>query len=60
MVSSTAFRAHPFDIFLDNVSIIIAGIVFGLDINIIVLRWITDVPLIAHQNLQSQMTHIKK
>jgi len=40
MDSSTAFRAHPFDVFLDNGSVIIAGIAFGLDINIIVLRWI--------------------
>ena len=49
MDSSTSFRAHPFDVFLDNASIILAGIVFGLDINIIVLRWIFYMPLfIAH------------
>ena len=45
MDSSTAFRAHPFDVFLDNGSVIIAGIAFGLDINIIVLRWIIYMPL---------------
>ena len=51
MDSSTAFRAHPFDVFLDNGSVIIAGIAFGLDINIIVLRWIIYMPLfIAHHS----------
>lgn len=51
MDSSTAFRAHPFDVFLDNASVIIAGIVFGLDINIIVIRWIFYMPLFgAHHS----------
>ncbi len=49
MDSSTSFRAHPFDVFLDNGSVLIAGILFGLDLNIIVLRWIIYMPLfVAH------------
>ena len=49
MDSSTSFRAHPFDVFLDNTSVIVAGILFGLDINIIILRWVIYVPLfVAH------------
>ncbi len=52
MDSSTSFRAHPFDVFLDNASVIVAGIIFGLDINIIVLRWVIYMPLfvIHHTN----------
>lgn len=49
MDSSTSFRAHPFDMFLDNASVIAGGILFGLDINIIILRWIIYMPLfVAH------------
>lgn len=51
MDSSTSFRAHPFDVFLDNASVIVAGIMFGLDIKIIVLRWIIYMPLfVAHHS----------
>lgn len=51
MDSSTSFRAHPFDVFLDNASVIAAGILFGLDINIIILRWILYMPLfVAHHS----------
>ncbi|CAN5580855.1 sterol desaturase family protein [soil metagenome] len=51
MDSSTAFRAHPLEVLYDNGSVIIAGILFGLDINIIVLRWIIYMPLfIAHHS----------
>lgn len=45
MDSSTSFRVHPFEVLLDNASIIFGGIIFGLDINIIVLRWIIYMPL---------------
>lgn len=49
MDSSTSFRAHPLDVVLDNAAVIFAGIVFGLDINIIVFRWIIYMPLfVAH------------
>jgi len=51
MDSSTSFRAHPFDFFLDNASVIITAVVFGLDLNIIVLRWIVYMPLfVAHHS----------
>ncbi|QCX38169.1 sterol desaturase family protein [Aureibaculum algae] len=45
MDSSTSFRAHPFDVILDNASVFVAGILFGLDIKIIILRWILYMPL---------------
>ena len=45
MDSSTSFRAHPLDVILDNASVLLGGILFGLDINIIVLRWILYMPL---------------
>ncbi len=49
MDSSTSFREHPLEVVLDNASVIFAGIVFGLDINIVVLRWIIYMPLfMAH------------
>lgn len=51
MDSSTSFRAHPLEVLLDNTTTIFAGILFGLDINIIVLRWIIYMPLfIAHHS----------
>ncbi len=49
MDSSTSFRAHPFDVILDNASVFVASIVFGLDIEIVILRWILYMPLfVAH------------
>jgi sterol desaturase/sphingolipid hydroxylase (fatty acid hydroxylase superfamily) len=49
MDSSTSFRAHPLDVILDNASVFVAGILFGLDIKIIILRWILYMPLfVAH------------
>jgi sterol desaturase/sphingolipid hydroxylase (fatty acid hydroxylase superfamily) len=49
MDSSTSFRAHPLDVILDNASVIFGGILFGLDLNIIILRWVIYMPLfVAH------------
>lgn len=45
MDSSTSFRAHPLDVFLDNASVFVAGIIVGLDIHIIIIRWILYMPL---------------
>lgn len=45
MDSSTSFRAHPFEVILDNASVILTGILFGLDIKIIILRWLLYMPL---------------
>jgi sterol desaturase/sphingolipid hydroxylase (fatty acid hydroxylase superfamily) len=51
MDSSTSFRTHPLEVFLDNGSSIVAAIIFGLDINILVLRWIIYMPLfVAHHS----------
>ncbi len=38
MDSSTSLRAHPFDVLLYNGSVIIAALIFGLDINILIIR----------------------
>ena len=54
MDSSTAFRAHPFDVFLDNASVIFTGILFGLDIQIIIIRWILYMPLFVLHHVSFQ------
>ncbi len=45
MDSSTSLRAHPFDVLLDNASILVAAFIFGLDINILIIRWVIYMPL---------------
>lgn len=47
--SSSYFRFHPFDWFLDNSSVVTAAFIFGLDMNIIIFNIILYIPLfIAH------------
>ena len=52
MDSTTFFRFHPFDWFLDNTSVIAAVFIFGLDLNIIVFDFILYLPLLLlhHSN----------
>ena len=52
MDSTTFFRFHPFDWFLDNTFVITAAFIFGLDLNIIVLNFILYLPLLLlhHSN----------
>jgi len=50
MDSSTSLRFHPLDALLDNASTILAAFIFGLDINIIIIRWIIYMPLFFAQH----------
>ncbi len=51
MDSTTYFRFHPFDWFLDNSSILMATLVFGLDLQIISFNFIVYLPLfLAHHS----------
>lgn len=50
MDSSTAFRFHPFDALLDSTMSIVAGAIFGLDVNTIVFFFVLFLPLIFAQH----------
>ncbi len=50
MDSATYFRFHPFDWFLENSSIIVATMLFGLDMNIIAFDFILYLPLFIAQH----------
>lgn len=53
MDSSTVFRFHPFDALLGTGTIILAGAIFGLDMNIAIFQWIMYIPffIIQHSSM---------
>lgn len=50
MDSSTVYRFHPLDALLNMATNVLAGAIFGLDINIIAISWILYIPLFILQH----------